>query len=293
MIALERKAFACGLALWAAGLGVGCARGSGSEAKSVSSLKETVGRVQADQDRLDQRLAALEIQAVEGATKAAPVTAAPPPASDAVSPSAASFPTPRLRVVRLSPEGGSAGDEPSEGSVVDAFDAVERDAPDERPAKVIRLHGNPAAHGGAPPSEGTPASASAGEDRAPRASVLDARAKRAYDEALALVRAHRYPEALEAFAGFLVRWPDHPYAENATYWRGECYFAQGDHRRAAEQFEGALVRASTGVKAPDALLKLAMCHERLGDKARAKTYAERLRREYAQSEAVQKIPSSL
>ena len=68
----------------------------------------------------------------------------------------------------------------------------------------------------------------------------------------------QYAHALDAFAAFLVKWPDHPNADNATYWRGECYFAQGEYARAAEQFEGAIARFPLGNKVPDALLKLGM-----------------------------------
>ena len=102
----------------------------------------------------------------------------------------------------------------------------------------------------------------------------------------------QWSRALEALAGFMVRWPDHPYVENALYWRGEVYFARGEHLRAAEQFEAVLARFGGGNKAPDALLKIGMCHDRLGSADRAKEYWERLRRDYPRSDAVMKIPQS-
>ena len=54
------------------------------------------------------------------------------------------------------------------------------------------------------------------------------------------------------------------------YWRGECYFAKGDYLHAAEQFEGAVARFPAGQQGPDALLKLGMCEQKLGNPAKAK-----------------------
>jgi tol-pal system protein YbgF len=127
---------------------------------------------------------------------------------------------------------------------------------------------------------------------APRPSALDPEAKRAYDAALSLVNQKQYGQALEAFAAFLVKWPDHPNADNATYWRGECYFAQGEYARAAEQFEGVLTRFPLGNKVPDALLKLGMSQDKLGNPQKAAQAYERLTREFPRSEAAHRIPSA-
>jgi len=127
-------------------------------------------------------------------------------------------------------------------------------------------------------------------ERAPRPSALDPEARRAYDDALALVRAKKCGPALDAFAGFIVRWPDHPNADNAMYWRGECYVELGDLPRAVEQFEGTIARFPLGNKVPDALLKLGLSYQKLGNQARAQDAFERLLREYPKSEARRKIP---
>ena len=72
-----------------------------------------------------------------------------------------------------------------------------------------------------------------------------------------------------------MKWPDHPYAENALFWRGECYFAKGDYLRASEQFEGVATRFPAGNKAPDALLQLGVCRQKLGDPTAAKEAFDR------------------
>ena len=122
-----------------------------------------------------------------------------------------------------------------------------------------------------------------------RSSALDPDAKKAYETALAQVQARQYDRGLEGLNAFLVRWPDHPYAENAMYWRGEAYFAQGEYLRAAEQFDAVVARFN-GSKAADALLKLGMCHDRLGSSQRAREYWDRLKRDFPRSDAAKKIP---
>lgn len=121
-------------------------------------------------------------------------------------------------------------------------------------------------------------------------SALDPNAKHDYDAALALVNAKKYDAALDALAAFLVKNPDHPYADNALFWRGECFYAKGDYLHAAEQFEGVVTRFPAGNKAPDALLKLGMSRQRMGDPVRAKEAFDRLAQSYPQSDAARRIP---
>jgi tol-pal system protein YbgF len=124
-----------------------------------------------------------------------------------------------------------------------------------------------------------------------RGGPVDEDAKKAYDAALALVNSKHYSEALEALAGFLVRWPDHPNADNAMYWRGQCYFAQGDYQNAAQELSGLLARFPAGNKAPDALLKLGLSEQRLGDAASARQSFDRLRRDFPRTDAARRIPA--
>jgi tol-pal system protein YbgF len=126
---------------------------------------------------------------------------------------------------------------------------------------------------------------------APAPAAFDADAKRAYDNALGLVNGHQYDQALEAFAAFLVRWPDHPNADNAMYWRGESYYAKGEYARAAEEFEGATLRFPLGNKVPDCLLKLGLCQQKLGNQPKAKSYFDRLTHDFPRSEAARRIPN--
>lgn len=121
-----------------------------------------------------------------------------------------------------------------------------------------------------------------------RPSALDPAAKRAYEHALGLVHDKKYDAALDALAGFLVKWPDHPYADNAHYWRGECYFAQGKYEQAESQFAGLVARFPLGNKVPDALLKLSITRTKLGKTAEANAAREQLERDFPRTDAARR-----
>jgi len=174
-----------------------------------------------------------------------------------------------------------------------AEDAPDVDDPAPRPALRVlgaarpngRWRGDDQVEQTYPTGDG----ASAGTSQGPP-SALDPQAKRAYDAALALVSAHKYDEALDSLAAFLMKWPDHPYADNAMYWRGECYFARGDYVHASEQFEGVLSRFPAGNKVPDAMLKLGICRQKLGDPNGAREVFVRLTQQFPRSEAARRVP---
>lgn len=220
-------------------------------------MRDQITKIQAEQDRTDHRLSALEVATAEDRTGRL-VETQPTPA--AANPAHAGPPP---RVVALGAAESPQDDDPND--------------PSPRPEIRVVGAGGGVAHG----RRTDPG----------RPSALDPEAKRAYDAALAQVRAKSYDRALEGLTAFLVRWPDHPYAENATYWRGETLYAKGEYARAAEQFEAVLSRFGGGAKAPDALLKLGMCQERLGAPDRAKELYDRLRADYPRSDAAKHIPA--
>lgn len=263
---LPTRAAVSSLAALGAVLALGCSRADSAADRHLAEMREAIGKVQAEQDRTNQRVGLLESAADERAAR-----------PRKVAPAAAVAP----RTVQIGDTDDGVNDDPND--------------PNARPE--IRVQGQ---GGSIRPVRGK-SSSGKGEARVdfadetpgsgePRPSILDPEAKRSYDNALSLVNAKQYDRALEALAGFLVRWPDHPYAENALYWRGEVYFARGEHLRAAEQFEAVLARFGGGNKAPDALLKIGMCHDRLGSADRARASWDRLRRDFPRSDAAKKIP---
>lgn len=262
-----------------------CGRPETAADRQFAEMRDQVSRMQAD-DKADQRLGSLDVTGDDKSLRveipAGPATAARV-AGSLASPSAAAGAS---RVVQLGGPSADEGPDPNE--------------PSARPD--IRLTGAP----GTPRASSSSRSGKNGRARVeasdplsppsfagdgPRSSALDPDAKKDYEAALAQVQGKQYERGLEGLAAFLVRWPDHPYAENALYWRGEAYFAQGEYLRAAEQFDAVLTRSGSGSKVPDALLKLGMCHDRLSAAPRAREYWDRLKNEYPRSDAAKRIPA--
>ncbi len=253
-------------ALVAAALGlVGCA-GSAQE-RQMAQMHEQLDKLQLEQDRSGERLERVENEVDRPGPPRQPRRAEPPP------------------VVQLSvPEEHDL--DPSE------------DAEDQSPRPSIRVAGTPQPRAAVRSKGGrndrVDATGLDDEPRAPgpRPSALDPEAKRAYEAALSLVQGRKYGEGLEALNAFLSKWPDHPYAENAVYWRGECFFAQGDYAKAIGEFEAVVARPQSGAKLPDAMLKLGMSHDKLGHADKARAAYDRLAREFPKSDAARRIPGS-
>jgi tol-pal system protein YbgF len=228
---------------------VGCSHQDPAD-RSAENMRAEITKIQADRDRFDERLGALEAaeQRREDAERR------PRPAV-----------VPRLPVVRVGD--GEAG--PPLPATDGEVDDIGSDADSSRP--VVE------------------ASGSEGGTRHSRATTSP-EAKRDYEAALSQVRAKQYDKALDAFTAFLVRYPDASYTDNAMYWRGECFYAKGEFAKAAEQFQGLLARFPNGRKAPDGLLKLGLCQQRLGSNEQAQSTFAELKDRYPRSEAARQIP---
>lgn len=286
LVKFARKISAGGMGLSALGIFtmfalVGCGHSESVEERELAKMQDEITRIQIEHDQLDKRVDSIEMHTgaadsdESDRSEAAPSEDAPQK-NVAASSDASSTPTPQLRVVHLDADGSipksDVADDPNDSSV--------------RPVLQLTGTATPSRSGGK-----TSADSFSRKTRAD-AAVFDPQAKRAYDQALALALGKKYDEALDAFAAFLVKWPDHPNADNATYWRGECYFAKGNFDQAAEQFEGVIARFPFGNKVPDALLKLGATYEKLGDAPRSQQALDRLQRDYPRSEAARKMSTN-
>jgi tol-pal system protein YbgF len=104
-----------------------------------------------------------------------------------------------------------------------------------------------------------------------------------YNAALATFRSREHGQAVLDFIDFIAKYPKHTLAGNAQYWIGEAYWAQRDYRQALVEFDK--VSEYGPAKAPDALVKIGLCHVRLRDVPRAQQAWQRVLREYPKSEA--------
>ncbi len=91
-----------------------------------------------------------------------------------------------------------------------------------------------------------------------------------YETAMALYEAGEVAGAERAFDIFAHAHPEHDYADNALYWKGEAAYDQQRFDDALGAFTEVVERYGGGNKAPDALLKIGLCYARLGDNANAR-----------------------
>jgi TolA-binding protein len=167
---------------------LGCGHGKDAADRQIDQLREQLTKVQADHDRFDERLGALET--AESRREEA----------NRSNEAAGGHYRPKLRVVRVGPDGKLLDERDTPP------DEIVGDADDPQPRQKVESSG-----------------------RVDRASSADA--KRAYGEAVALLKAKDFDKAIDAFAAFLVRFPDNPNADDAMYERGTCYVAKGDYAR--------------------------------------------------------------
>lgn len=247
-----------------------CAACGGAQSRHLADVDGELSHVETDHESSDVRWG-LKLDEREARKTDDALVAQPPPAKRAPAASALARP-----IVRLD-EPGAAGTTDGEAATPDE---------DENGARPLLKLGPRGQIEQTDPDDGAPRPASKKGKLAPP----EAQAATDYEQAQKLVSAKKWQAALDAFAGFLLRYPDHAYAANAFYWRGECYYALGDFGGAASQFEGLLSRFPASAKVPDALLKLGLSERKLGSNAKAKASFERLRRDYPLSEAAKKIP---
>ncbi len=247
-------------ALWL----VGCSGDRDGMKKRIAELTDDVQRLQSGQDRVEERLAAVELQSMQRAAQRASKRAKP--ASD----------HPDLKVVRVAP-----GDEPPPPDLDDAAgpdsDAIALPGPeddlDDAPRPVIRGVG-----------DHFETSTTGGGD------ARDDATRREYKAALGLVRGRQFKEASVSLAKFVREHPKSKLSDNAVYWAGECQYALGHYDEAAKQFRDLVKRYPKGNKVPDALLKLGMCLARMGHADDARASFARLSQNYPDAAAARRIP---
>lgn len=106
-----------------------------------------------------------------------------------------------------------------------------------------------------------------------------------YQSALRRLADRDLDGALSALARFTAAHPSHPYADNALYFRGEILYARHEFRPAIDELTRMIEHYPTGGRVADALLRIGMCWERLGDSARALHFFTRVRNEHPDSSA--------
>ncbi len=109
--------------------------------------------------------------------------------------------------------------------------------------------------------------------------------KKRYDEAFELLRQAKYPPAEKAFDSFIQDFPEHELVSSAYFWLGETHFVRKDYEPASVEYMKGYRKATTGPKAPDNLLKLAMSLGETKKQTEACTVFSKLEKEFPRAAA--------
>lgn len=165
-----------------------------------------------------------------------------------------------LPVVRLAPPAAATGHaepEPEPEAAYAAEDDDPRPEPVEGAARSYRLEGTRLV-------DLTLEAGPAAPDRPDRSAKGRAIIGQ-YEAAMAIYKSGHPDRAEAAFAEFAREHPEHDYADNALYWKGEAAYDQDHFADALAAFTEVVERYGGGNKAPDALLKIGLCYRQLGD----------------------------
>ncbi len=111
--------------------------------------------------------------------------------------------------------------------------------------------------------------------------------RRAYDDAMGLLRKGDFAAAASAFAAFQKRWPKSGYAEAVQFWLGNAQYGKREYREAIATFRALVAATPENPRVPEALLAIANCQVELKDLAGARRTLDGLVKTHPKSEAAQ------
>lgn len=108
--------------------------------------------------------------------------------------------------------------------------------------------------------------------------------KKAYHEALELLKNQKYEQAIRRFRKFIKAYPGDELADNAQYWIGEGYYGLKKYDEAIIEFEEVIRQYPKGDKVPAALLKEGLAFHELKDDNTARQILKKVMDQYPKSE---------
>ncbi len=119
-------------------------------------------------------------------------------------------------------------------------------------------------------------------------SKKTAAARLLYEEAFSELTQKNYKGASRLFSDYIRKYPRGELADNAQYWKGECFFALGDYEKAILEFQNVIEKYPKGNKAAAAMLKQGYSFVQLKAYADAEAFFQLVISKYPKSpEAIQ------
>lgn len=89
-------------------------------------------------------------------------------------------------------------------------------------------------------------------------------ARKAYEQAFAVLRKKQYDDAILQFKALVTHYPQSSYADNALYWQGEANRVTRRFSQAVNEFKALIKAYPKSAKVADAYFKLGISHYQLG-----------------------------
>ncbi|WP_281646818.1 tol-pal system protein YbgF [Parendozoicomonas sp. Alg238-R29] len=106
-----------------------------------------------------------------------------------------------------------------------------------------------------------------------------------YQDTFQLIRDRKFPEAIAGLKTYVERYPSGTFVDNAQYWLGEVYLAQGELKDAQAAFTQLVEKYPFSDKLADATYKLGQVYDRQGDRAKAREYLQKAINDFPGSSA--------
>lgn len=125
------------------------------------------------------------------------------------------------------------------------------------------------------------------KDRKISSNNIELQDSNAYKSALDMVAKRQYDAAVEKLSRYISAFPNGEYVDKAHYWLGEIYFLQKSYKKSQGEFQALVAGYKKSLRVPDALYKLALIDEALGNSDQAKKRLLEIQRHYPDSAAAQ------
>ncbi len=120
-----------------------------------------------------------------------------------------------------------------------------------------------------------------------------ARPSNVYKRAMFAYENADYKQSISLFEQFIGDFPSHHLADNALYWKGECYYSRKEYEESIRVFNAARENYPSGNKTPDSLLKIGYAYLSLEDRPKARIFLKKVITEYPNSAPAVKASEKL
>ncbi|NRF67543.1 tol-pal system protein YbgF [Aquincola sp. S2] len=115
--------------------------------------------------------------------------------------------------------------------------------------------------------------------------LVEPEERRAYEEAVAVLRTGDFDKSAATLAAFIRRYPTSGYLDSARFWLGNALYGKRDYKEAIAVFRALVAAAPDHPRAAEALLAIANCQVEMKDVKAARRTLDDLLKSYPKSEA--------